>query len=47
MVKVRHESCPFDLTTWRSLKTMSVKFGQGEGRYGGIRRENGKGGNEE
>ena len=27
MVKVRHESCPFDLTTWRSLKTMSEQFG--------------------
>ena len=27
VVKVRHESCPFDLTTWRSLKTMSEQFG--------------------
>jgi len=27
MVKVRHESCPFDLTTWRSLKTMSEQCG--------------------
>ena len=46
MIKVR-QSCPFDLTTWRSLKTMSEHLGAGWGEIWGMRRENVKGGNED